>query len=1143
MKQLILFRMFITILTLLFLSKAITAKEVCLFTLESEAEKVDGKTLHVPFNTVAMSGDLKVDIPSAVKKSATGKASVMFVIDNSGSMHNFGKDQMGSRFTVAKAFIDSLYEMNPKIEVGLTVFASHLWFDKNDDPLFEEVTEFGGFTDGYDKGAYLPLLKLNGDYSGKSGREVLHHYLQTDTFFTGNSINYVTTKYAPSTFKPEKGTNISLAFDAAKSAMKNAENPKHKQFIIFLSDGEPSVPQTGYKELFARGENTPCTFTIYFTPSGEVPLILDRMTTNIQTNGFSSANPGSSITPLETNHDALLDYIMENIFDQIIKSTKSGTPLEIDINGLSNSKWEGGFFSFPDLFPLEKKSTPFSFSIDYNIVHDSITEDGDTIHLGAYDTTTTSNFVIDIESGTTGDDALTYLYWDREIVIRQNGDIKNLLKESEPVTLEFVPSPIDTLIEYADVSLLVKTVISKDEESFDLSKNSTLFDVLASLEIRDANSGDGTIQVAREDTLCIYFQNKDLPLDTLSYKIPFTQKEEITLSEVVYFDSTADGKIDHISFQFIGDSDDSIYRQAVDSLVLPDERQFIRESMSVNDGMVTLKVIESSPEIRTACHDFDFVYKKDSLFLYSGVVLLPTEKLAIKDSLAPVIVIASVHDSLFYEKHGTKTELLQKGEDYLTIQFSEEVEAVKDAKPFDFYMVLNNTLYELELEEAEKSGKSHRFLIKSNDAIVEGDSVHISTGSVKDLVGNRQDSPQNIKRVLDLDSTVHNEYRSISLEKAVAFDRNADGFMDSLLLTFDQDEIPFYADYIIKELTLPEWRKLEQVQKGDVGDTWLALSVEEGQTNATTSIESGDTVTIENMASIHEGTKLNANSVVLIDSMAPVVLEATLKRDETLYLVGGKDSLVENSKPALTILFSEPIDKGFSNTPFTLYRTVEEDHLYDAFLGFQSSSDNYYAYTVDSITTFDTIYEDDSIHIRWEGDTIVSDTSRVAQQNDENVKVPIQLDVEKDTIVLRLPFTLEVFSTILDREKSLSNEEFFASFTAFSHLFEKDEPSLLVLQLRPDPVENVTEYDSYSASVVLMDPVGNIILDRQECVYDEDSKSLFWLWNGVNQQGRECGAGTYAALISITYFLNGNPVLMEEVKHMIGIKNKKGTKE
>lgn len=1127
------------ILYLLFVT-TLFAKEVCLFTLDTEAEKVDGKVLHVPYNTVAMSGKMKVDIPSAVKKSATGKASVMFVIDNSGSMHNYGKDQMGSRFTVAKAFIDSLYEMNPKIEVGLTVFASHLWFDKNDDPLFEEVTEFGGFTDGYDKGAYLPLLKLNGDYNSKSGREVLHHYLQTDTLYSGNGINYVTTKYAPSTFKPEKGTNISLAFDAAKASMKNAENPKHKQFIIFLSDGEPSVPNTGYKEYFASGNDTPCTFTIYFTPSGEVPFILEKMTNNIKGNGFSSANNGSSITSLETNHDALLDYIMENIFDQIIKSTKSGTPLEIDINGKTNTKWEGGFFSFADIFPLKQKTTPFSFAIDYNIVHDSITENGDTINLGEYDTTTTSDFHITIGHSDEGDSSLIFRYWDREIVVIQNGTEKNQLQKTDPITLQFIATKIDTLISYEEVTLSLRTTQSKDKEVIELNPSSSLFEKGATIEIATAKQNDGKIQVDREDTLLLFFQNETLPFDTLSYRIPFTQKEEIRLSEVVYFDSTSDGKIDHITFQFIGDSESSIYEEAVDSLLLPDERDFIKRGTSVSNSLVKLTVSENSNKTRTSCFDFDVVQVKDSIELSNGTVLLPTGKLSIIDSVAPVIISATVVDSVFYEKHGNNQKLLSKGEDYLFIQFSEIVESVTDKKPFDLYNNQDNSLYELILDESKQTSNSHQFLIKSNEPIAKGDSIHISVNKVADLVGNHQDSKLNIKRVIQLDSVVTNEYRTISLERTDAFDTNGDGFMDSLVFHFDQDEIDFYADKIINIISLPKWRELKDIQKAATGINWFSIRVEEDRSTPVTEVLKEDFIAIDESLQIHEGTILQKGNILLSDSMAPVIVEAKISIDETLYLTGGKDSLVENNKPELSVLFSETIESPQSKKPFYLYRTSNDDKRYEFYLSTLKENDKSYTFLVDSLTLYDSHVEGDSIHIGWEQESIISDLNELKQNHYANRKVELEFMHRLDTQIVRLPFILKPYATLLDRSSESNLPDFIKESTIYSSLVGDCDSdscrSVLLFQLRPEPLENVTKYDSFKAQIRVLDKVGNIVVEKESFYFFEELTSLFWIWDGKNRQGRFCGEGMYMAILDITYYQDNKVLFTKQIEHPIGIK-------
>jgi hypothetical protein len=45
-------------------------------------------------------------------------------------------DSNGSRFTVTKDFIDSIYRQQPNAKVGLIVFAGHLFFDKTTGQYF-----------------------------------------------------------------------------------------------------------------------------------------------------------------------------------------------------------------------------------------------------------------------------------------------------------------------------------------------------------------------------------------------------------------------------------------------------------------------------------------------------------------------------------------------------------------------------------------------------------------------------------------------------------------------------------------------------------------------------------------------------------------------------------------------------------------------------------------------------------------------------------------------------------------------------------------------------------------------------------------------------------------------------------------------
>lgn len=244
--------------------------------------------------------------------------SIIFLIDNSGSMRNTN-DPTGTRFTVTRALLDSIYENQPQAEVGLVVFREHLFFDTTTTEYYTQYFRaFDTVIDGEPDQAYLPLMTLNQTYGGKLGISIIKDILQTDS--TGKDLAYQPLyRYA----RPNNGggeTNINGAFLAIQQAFLSAKNPPAQQFVIFFSDGEPAgTSQAGLAaDWFSSGENMPTTFTVYFTSSGIAPQSLQIMTQNIRANGYSTTNAQSGLWALQTNFVALMNLLMENIMPAIL---------------------------------------------------------------------------------------------------------------------------------------------------------------------------------------------------------------------------------------------------------------------------------------------------------------------------------------------------------------------------------------------------------------------------------------------------------------------------------------------------------------------------------------------------------------------------------------------------------------------------------------------------------------------------------------------------------------------------------------------------------------------------------------------------------------------------------------------------------
>jgi hypothetical protein len=269
-------------------------------------------------------------------------------------------DPTGSRFTVTREIIDTLYKLQPQSEVGLVVFRDYLYFDTSSHNYFFSnfFKTLSAVYDSQPNQAYIPFLTLNRIYMGYSGKQILDSVLSTTTSSSNQILRYVPN------FNTAGGTNINVAFLAAREAIVSANNPKSQQYIIFLSDGEPSGPlQAGLDPLyFSQGIGIPATFTIFFTNNNTLPSSLVTMTTNIKANGYSASNPQSAVWSIQTSYNVLLNLLMTNVINLTFRTSN---PVRMVMNNVVSTIFSNGSFVFPDSFFLSPVLSPYSMIIDY----------------------------------------------------------------------------------------------------------------------------------------------------------------------------------------------------------------------------------------------------------------------------------------------------------------------------------------------------------------------------------------------------------------------------------------------------------------------------------------------------------------------------------------------------------------------------------------------------------------------------------------------------------------------------------------------------------------------------------------------------------------------------------------------------------
>lgn len=978
-------------LLLFCVSVAFTA-EVCKFKYKGTPEELHESRLKVSEKAVAMSEHIVVGTLADSITEGTN-SSVFFIIDNSGSMYDSTKghspnDKWGSRFTVTSELIDTIYDKNPNTEVGLCFFWGCLYMYDRDDP--EIMTQI----DQVDprKGAYMKLLQLNKEYDSKplgraTGYEILKYYLQTDTLTKGllDTYSYLNITYKPtdavvSSSQYSGGTNISLAFDAARAAFKNAQYDPEQQFVIFFSDGEATHPKEDKTKMmeYKEGKGMPTTFTVFFDPEDTAKKNLEIMTENIKKNNYSETNPKSQLHTIETDHDKLMKLLMDNAIGTILSQINTNIPIAIDINGVDKGlNWDGKGFSFNKLFELTGPETDFNYEIKYKVKKDTLSRssrvDFDTV-------TTRIDFTVVVEDGYAMPDTLEAMYWDRVIEFYHKGSkITSIEPSMDEIEVRFTATKIDTLYDYNNVKLRLTTTegSEQDEETFSLSDKGSYHSFTFKREIGTTAKNDGTIQHRNPDTLKALFKNPDLTLDTLVVAIPCNGQNEYRVTEGTYFDTDADGHVDSI---YLAISPDTKLEPLVDDIVnvidLPDHRKFNVVNAEYHSGGIAYRVEEKRDEIETST-----ISGKDKLHISSSVltesaVLLESE-LTFIDSMAPVVLKASLVDSV---KEGSK--------DFLTVIFSESVTTVSEKKPFTLYAMPGEEQYSAEFSVESSSGDEVVFLVETvsgRDAINDGDSININwdvANGISDEKGNVQDHHNNRRSVI----AVQKIEEGILMMDARYRDRDANGRIDEIFVAFYGEYIEENLTEIFDAITLPAWRNFS-VQSHSFDKGGLLIKVEQNidDTEINTAVTSEDVLEIKEEVTTTGDMVILKGRVTAKDEMAPIILRASVI-----------DSIESSARDELTILFSEDVREISEDSAFLFYDKGSSD-LYDVAVEQLDLTGNTACF---SILDKGRIDDGDSIHINWDISECVKDLEGNEQQNSKNIKREINLKIAKNEIAL-----------------------------------------------------------------------------------------------------------------------------------------------
>lgn len=974
-------------LSVLFYALSGFGEEVCKFENQGLPEKLNGDTLVVHEKNVAMSNYVQVGDPSDIV-TVGNPCSIMFLVDVSGSNTTDKTDWNGVRFNVIVDVLDSIYKKNPQVQVGLILFASGLWFYPPDDPLFAAMGGSGS-------NGYVPLLQLDKEYSGiyteadhwgkiksqnpytMKGIDVLKMYLEIvpnwHTLVGGNIA-----KYNPSNSVGGL-TNITMAFNAAKEALGNSPHNPDKRFNIFFSDGYATQGGNAYID----GVDVPTTFTIYYNPINQSDLaVLNQMTNNIKSNGYSVSNPMSNIWDMAMEHKALVNLLIDNVISKIITNVVTFETTDIEVNGLGEISGtdENGFY-FKNLFPLEGEYTDFGYEITYHCRKDSITDKGDTIHVKSWDTTHTVDYTVKIEQNAPDPDSVTFTYWGRNLEFYHNGSKIDLIDESmNEVEIRFTEYEVDTLYEYKRADVEVTNVEGPiDSENLELENKGSYFSCMLPLSQSGGAKNDGTLQHQNPDTLVATFRNPKLPLDTLQVKIPYFEEWRYTLTGAAYFDNNADGHVDSIFL----DVDGQKVQEHVDSIMayieLPAFRMFAIDTYSAVEHGIALTVTENMSAVNTAATSDDKVIVAETKEL-DGDIVIQKADVAVVDKVAPVIMSANLRDSADVASR-----------DELTVTFSEEITESSESRPFLYYSTGEGKEFKATLTLLSHNKTSALYEVKSLDgvdAIVDGDSIRISANAsdvVSDVVHNRQNNGDNIHREIEVTIIDKGMY----LRRAAYYDDNADGHIDRINLPVEGGELQQAdAEKLADKLLLPDFRSftVQSVKRRPDG---LELSVAEGGEILTSTTAEDVILLVDTLFLDADDAYIVHDTVAIEDKVAPIVMRASLR-----------DSAEVSSRDELSVTYSEEV-KGSSEATPLLYFAKGENKNFTATLSLLEHKGTTTLYEVVSLDGVDAIIDGDSLWINAAASEVISDIVDNAQLNSSNIHREIEVTIIDKGMYLR----------------------------------------------------------------------------------------------------------------------------------------------
>jgi len=450
-----------------------------------------------------------------------------------------------------------------------------------------------------------------------------------------------------------------------------------------------------------------------------------------------------------------------------------------------------------------------------------------------------------------------------------------------------------------------------------------------------------------------------------------------------------------------------------------------------------------------------------------------TRPATINDKVAPVI------DSASYVRYDDRPDTLK-------VWFSEPLSSTGNS-PIDAISGRHNLVAVPHL-----SNRNFAVYVVSNGNFVYGDSIWIVANSgIRDLAHNEQENANN-KRV----EIKYLRFITLNIDSAAYFDTSypRDGYIDSInvkfrLATNDEQFAETIRQIVMaNEFELPRNRHFTKNNATvNMANGSIGIRVSQDRSSVpvpVTSVSSSDVITVTTPQIRNAGDTLRillSSGKQIDDSIAPVITAAHFA---PMFMKDDDDVIVDT----LIVRFSERVTGHVAKEMLKAFKfSTDAEYVID----FEDRN-------VNSDVAHLLLRTNEATVLPEEGDSIRIESGISDGRNLQNVKtVWVPITIGKTTYVYNL--------TIYPNPYNPGN------FSYENPITDKNNMAVLV---RPRGSRKIT--GELSGSIIILDQLGNKIVDNESFEFRREKGILIWTWDGKNTRGRNVGAGFYQAIIQIT---------------------------